>query len=155
MRKLLHILSLIALAFLLWVTWDSIYGPNRLADRIPTHFGLNGQADAWGQPKMLLLFPAMAVFLYVMMTLVGRFPGAFNYPVRVTAQNRPRLQRIAQNMIAWLTTETVSLFAALQYFIVQAVRTEHNSLPPGLMIVAIVIIFFTMAIHIAAMRRAA
>ena len=155
MRKLLHAVSLIALAFLLWVTWSAIYGPNRLAGRIPTHFALNGQADAWGQPKMLLLLPAVAVFLYVMMTLVSRFPGAFNYPVRVTAQNRPRLQRIAQNMIAWLTAETVCLFTALQYFIVQAIRTEHNALPPGLMIVAIVIIFFTMAIHIAAMRRAA
>ncbi|HEX4320752.1 MAG TPA: DUF1648 domain-containing protein [Acidobacteriaceae bacterium] len=155
MRKLLHAISLITLAFLLWLTWGAVYGPNHLADRIPTHFGLNGQADAWGQPKMLLLFPVMAVFLYAMMTLVSRYPGAFNYPVRVTAQNRPRLQRIAQNMIAWLTAETVCLFAALQYFIVQAIRTEHNVLPPGVMIVAIVIIFFTIAIHIAAMRRAA
>jgi len=155
MRKLLHILALAALAFLLWTTYAALYGPNRLADRIPTHFGLDGQPDAWGQPRMLLLLPAIAVFLYLLMTLVGRYPASFNYPVRVTALNSARLQRIALNMIAWLTAETAALFAALQYFIVLAVRTQRNALPPALMIVAIVLIFFTMAIHISAMRRSA
>jgi hypothetical protein len=155
MRKLLQILSIIALAFLLWITYVALYGPNRLADRIPTHFGPDGQPNAWGDPKMLLMLPAVAVFLYILMTVAGRFPNAFNYPVRVTAQNRPRLQRIALNMIAWLTLETVSLFAALQYFIVQGVRTQRSALPPAFMLMAIVVIFFTMAMHIAALRRSA
>lgn len=155
MRKLLHILTLAALAFLVWTTYAALYGPDRLTGRIPTHFGTDGQPNASGEPKMLLLLPCVALFLYLMMTLVGRFPNAFNYPVRVTAQNRPRLQNIAENMIAWLTLETVSLFAALQYFIVQAIRTQHNALPPAFMILAIVVIFFTIAIHIAALRRAA
>jgi len=155
MRKLLHILSLTALATLFWITYDALYGPNRLTGRIPTHFGIDGQPNAWGEPKMLLMLPAVAAFLYLAMTLAARFPGRFNYPVRVTPLNRPRLQRIALNMIAWLTAETVSLFTALQFFIVQGVRTQHNSLPPALMLIAIVVIFFTMAMHIAAMRRAA
>jgi len=155
MRILLQAISLAALALLLWITWSALYGPNHLTGRIPTHFGLDGTPNAWGDPKMLLMLPAVAVFLYLLMTVAGRFPGAFNYPVRVTAQNRPRLQRIALNMIAWLTAETVSLFAILQYFIVQAVRTQQNALPPALMLMAIVVIFFTMAMHIAAMRRSA
>ena len=155
MRKLLHILSLAALAALLWITYAALYGPSPLSGRIPTHFGIDGQPNAWGDPRMLLMLPAVAVFLYILMTIAGRFPNAFNYPVRVTPLNRPRLQRIALNMIAWLTLETVSLFAALQYFIVQGVRTGRSALPPGLMIVAIVLIFFTMALHIAAMRRTA
>jgi len=155
MRKLLQILSLTALATLLWITYAALYGPNRLTGRIPTHFGLDGQPNAWGEPKMLLMLPAVAAFLYIVMTVAGRFPNAFNYPVRVTPINRPRLERIALNMIAWLTAETVSLFAALQYFIVQAVRTQHNALPPALMLIAIAVIFLTMALHISAMRRAA
>jgi hypothetical protein len=155
MRKLLQILSLTALAILLWITYTALYGPNHLTGRIPTHFGLDGQPNAWGEPRMLLMLPALAAFLYLAMTIASRFPESFNYPVRVTAQSRPRLQHIALNMIAWLTLETVFLFAALQYFIVQGVRTQHNALPPALMIVAIVLIFFTMALHISAMRRAA
>jgi Protein of unknown function (DUF1648) len=155
MRRLLQAISLAALAILLWITWSALYGPNRLADRIPTHFGPDGQPNAWGDPKMLLMLPAVAVFLYILMTVAGRFPNAFNYPVRVTAQNRPRLQRIALNLIAFVAAETVSLFAALQYFIVRGVRTGHSALPPAFMLMAIVVIFFTMAMHIAAMRRAA
>ena len=155
MRKLLQILSLVALATLLWITWSALYGPNPLAGRIPTHFGPDGQPNAWGDPKMLLMLPAIAIFLYLLMTLASRYPASFNYPVRVTAQNRQRLERIALNMIAWLTVETVALFTTLQYFILQAIRTQHNALPPALMIVAIVLIFFTMAIHISAMRLAA
>jgi hypothetical protein len=153
MRKLLQILSLAVLAILLWITYAALYGPNPLTGRIPTHFGPDGQPNAWGEPKMLLMLPAVAIFLYLAMSLASRFPGKFNYPVRVTPLNRPRLERIALNMIAWLTAETVTLFTALQYFILQAVRTQHNALPPALMLMAIVIIFFTMAIHISAMRR--
>ena len=155
MRKLLEAISLIALAALLWITYSVLYGPSRLTGPIPTHFGLDGQPNAWGDPKMLLMLPGVGIFLYLSITLVSFFPSVFNYPVRVTPQNRERLQSIALNMVAALKAETLLLFAFLQYFTIQGVRTGHNGLPPALMISAILLVFLTMAAHIAAMRRAA
>jgi hypothetical protein len=154
MRKLLQLVSLIALATLLWITYEALYGPNPLTGRIPTHFGLDGQPNAWGEPKMLLLLPGFGVALFLLMTIVGRYPSSFNYPVRVTPRNRERLQQIALSMIAALTAETLSLFAALQYFTIQSIRLQRNGLPPALMLTSIFVIFLTMGAHIIAMRRA-
>jgi hypothetical protein len=153
MRKILYAISLIALAVLVWITYDALYGPNHLTGRIPTHFGIDGTPNAWGEPRMLLLLPAVAIFLYLLMTITSRFPNAFNYPVRVTPQNRAQLQAIALNMVALLTTETVCLFAGLHYQIILSVRQQTNTISVAFMPGALIIIFGTIVFHIAAMRR--
>jgi hypothetical protein len=42
--------------------------------------------------------------------VVARFPSAFNFPVGVTAENRPLLEALTLDMIAWLKMEMVCLF---------------------------------------------
>jgi hypothetical protein len=101
------------------------------------------------------LFPAAAVGIYLLMTVVVRFPDAFNYPVQVTAENRPRLEALTFSLIAWMKAEILCLFAWIQWMIVVAARQGHNSLSPVLMPVCIVAIFATVGWHILAMRRAA
>jgi cytochrome bd-type quinol oxidase subunit 2 len=154
MRKFLEALSLAALTALLWQTYAALHGANRLPDRIPTHFDLAGNPNAWGPSGMLLTLPAVAMFLYLSISLVSRYPNSFNYPVRVTAQNRLRLQAIALNMVAFLKAETLCLFALLQYYTLQAARSERLGLPPWLMFAAIALVFLTMGYHVYAMRRA-
>ncbi len=154
MRKNLEAIGLCALALLVFITLRALYGPHRLPGRIPTHFGADGRPDAWGPATMLLILPAIALGLYVLMTVVARHPSAFNYPVRVTPQNRPRLQAVALGMIAWLKIELACLFAAIQWFTIQVAGHPGRGLPPALMPVALVAIFATIAWHIAAMFRA-
>jgi uncharacterized membrane protein len=155
MRKNLEAVSLGALVLLVWITFRAIYGPDRLPDRIPTHFDFAGQPNGWGSPAMLWLFPAVAVGIYLLITLVARFPETFNYPVQVTAENRPRLEALNLSLIAWLKAEILCLFAWIQWMIVVAARQGHNGLPPVLIPVCIVAIFATVGWHIVAMRRAA
>jgi hypothetical protein len=93
--------------------------------------------------------------LYALITVVSFFPGSFNFPVRVTAQNRDRLQRIAMRMVVGVKAETLILFAILQNAILQSVRTQTNSLPVLLMPIAIALIFLTIALHLVALMRAA
>jgi uncharacterized membrane protein len=154
MRKILEAISLAALAILFWITYAALFGPQPLASPIPTHFNLSGQPDAWGNPLTLLMIPGLAIVLDLLMTFVSHFPAAFNYPVRVTPQNRPRLQHLALNMIAFIKAETVTLLTLVQYFSIQTARLQRSSLPPALMIAAIAIIFATILLHIVAMRRA-
>jgi uncharacterized membrane protein len=154
MRKLLEFISLTALVALLGMTWAALYGNGRLPDKIPTHFDAAGQPDGWGPSVMLLLLPLVGIFLYLTISLVSRFPGSFSYPVRVSAQNRLRLQSIALHMVAFLKAEIVCLFALLQYYTLQAARAHRLGLPPFLMSSALVLIFATVGWHIVAMRRA-
>jgi amino acid transporter len=155
MRKYLEAISLTALAMLLWITWAALYGPRALTGPIPTHFDLAGHPNAYGPPQMLLILPAVALVLYLLITIVSRNPAVFNYPVRATPQNRQRLQELALNMIAFLKAETVILFALIQYQTIDSARNLQSTLPQSLMLIGIAVIFSTIALHIIAMRRAA
>jgi uncharacterized membrane protein len=153
MRKILESVGLAALALLAWITLRALRGPARLPARIPTHFDLAGHPDAWGSPAMLLLLPAVAAAVYLLISVVARLPGAFNYPVRVTAQNRPRLEALALAMITWLKAELACLFAAIQWFSIQAARDPRRGLPANIMPAILVVVFATIAWYTCAMFR--
>jgi uncharacterized membrane protein len=154
MRRLLELVSLAALAVMLVATVLAFYGPAPLPARIPTHFNLAGRPDAWGSPHMLLALPVIAAAIYVLMTLVARYPAAFNYPVRVTAQNRQRLQDLALGMIAWLKAEVVSFIAWVQWSAIRAARQPGQRISAAVMPMLLVGVFATIVVYIAAMFRA-
>lgn len=155
MRKILEIFGILALGTLAWITYAALYGPDHLPERVPTHFDAAGNANAWGSPAGILIMPVIAVVLYLLMSLVARFPGAFNYPVRVTQVNLPRLQAITLNMIAWIKVELVCLFAVLQWVFVRSARSGEGHLFPRVLPVFLVVIFGTVALHFVALFRAA
>ena len=155
MRKTLEAISLGALAVLFWVTYHALHGPDPLPDRIPTHFDAAGNPNGWGSPSSLLLLPAVALAIYLSITLVSRFPSAFNYPVRVTPENHARLEALALGMVSWLKMEMVCLFTWIQWSILEDVRQGQGGLSPALLPVSIVAVFGTVGWHIVAMFRAA
>jgi uncharacterized membrane protein len=155
MRKLAEILALAALAALCWLTWSALAGPNRLPDKVPTHFDAAGNANAWGSPSGMILIPIIAAGLYVLLTIVARFPSAFHYPVRTTPVNLPRLQAITLGMVAWIKAEMLCLFAVLQGVFIQAARSGNGALFGKVMPVFLVVIFGTIGLHFVALFRAA
>ena len=154
MRKILEVVSIAALAYLAWITAAAMLGPHALPNRIAVHFDAAGQANGWGSPKALLGMPILAAVLYVLMTVVARFPAAFNFPVRVTPANRPRLEALALEMIAWLKAEVLCLFAWVQEMTVAVARNGGAHLSPWFMPVTLGAVFATIGWYIVAMRRA-
>jgi Protein of unknown function (DUF1648) len=153
-RKILEVLGLSCLAALFWMTYSALYGPARLPDRVPTHFDSAGQPNAWGSPVGILVLPAMGGALYLLMSVVTRFPDAFHYPVRVTTLNMARLQAITLGMIAWLKLELACLFAVLEWAFIQSARSGEGRLFPIILPGFIPIIFATIGWHMIAMFRA-
>jgi len=155
MRRILDIVALIALVTVWVVTANAIFGHHPLPLRVPTHFNLAGNADAWGSPQVLWLLPCIGILLYGLMVLVSRFPGAFNYPVRVTPANRAALQHLALLMIAWLKAEVMCLFVFIQYVTIKAATGSLNGFSPYFFLFALVFVFGTIGWHIVAMRQTA
>jgi uncharacterized membrane protein len=156
MRKSLEAISLMVLVWTGWITWQALHGAKQLPARIAVHFDMAGNPDGWDSPSMLPLFPVVAVAIYLLMTLVTQFPESFNYPVEVTAENRPRLEALALEMITWLKTEMVCLFAWIQWVIIEMARRGRGDLSfMALLPVFLVMIFGTVAWSIVAVRRAA
>ena len=155
MRKILELLGLTGLVLLVWMTYGALYGVDRLPDRVPTHFAAGGRPDGWGSPAGMVLLPVIAGTLYLLMSVVMRFPAAFHFPVASTALNRARLEAVTLDMIAWLKAELVCLFAVLQWVFIQAARSGDGHLFPRILPFFIVIIFATVGWHLVATVRAA
>lgn len=140
---------------MVWMTWHALYGPEPLPVRIPIHFDAAGNPNGWGSPSSLLELAAVAVVLYLGISLTARFPSAFNFPAQVTAENRPRLEALALDMIAWVKMEMICIFAWIQWFTIKVARQGKGALPPVLLPICFVALFGITVWYIVAMRRAA
>ena len=128
MRKTMEAVCLGMLAVLFWITYAALNGPERLPDRIPTHFDISGQPNAWGSPGFLWFLPAVAAGIYLLLTVLGsiRF-RRYNLPVAVTRRNLPFIQEQTILMVAWIKCEMLCLFAYLQWSIIQSARNGRIS----------------------------
>lgn len=156
MRKTLEVAGLGMLAVLYWITYAALHGSERLPDRIPTHFDISGQPNAWGSPGFLWLLPVVATGIYLLMTVLGsiRF-RRYNLPVAVTEANLPFIQEQTILMVAWIKCEMLCLFAYLQWSIIQSARDGAFRLSPLLIPVFLVVIFSTVGWQLTVMIRGA
>lgn len=156
MRKTLEAVALGMLAVLCWITYSALNGPERLPDRIPTHFDISGQPNAWGAPGFLWFLPAVATGVYLLLTVLRsiRF-RRYNLPVAVTEANLPFLQEQTILMVAWIKCEMLGLFTYLQWSIIQSARDGTFRLSPLLIPVFLAVIFSTVGWRLTAMIRGA
>ncbi len=155
MRKTAELLSLAALAALVFITINAFYGPHPLPARIPTHFDLLGHVNGWGSSRSLLFMPIVGVGLYLLLTVVSRFPSTFNYPVKVTELNRAQLESLALNLISWIKAELLVFFAWMEFVMVQAARHPERGFQPYPVLMFLGVLFATIIGHIVAIFRAA
>lgn len=153
MRSSLEAASLVLLCLAWGWTAYALFGANPLPTQIPVHFDVAGRPDRWGTPQMLWMFPVMSALTYGLMTLVARYPSAFNFPMRIKPATRPRLEAIALNLMSWLKVEVVGLFFWIQFQAVQFARKGRGELSPAFLPMVLIAIFGTIAWHIRAMRR--
>lgn len=103
----------------------------KLPEIVPTHFGFTGKPDAWGSKSMLWLTPVISVVIYGVFTVINRYPHTFNYPVEVTTENAQRLYTIAVSMIRWMKLESILIFLAIDWNVIQIVLGNVKTFSMG------------------------
>ena len=156
MRKTLEVACLGLLAVLFWISYAALNGPEPLSDRVPTHFNIAGQPNAWGSRDFLWFLPCVGAGLYLLLTVLGniRF-RRFNLPAPVTNSNLPFIQDQTILMVAWIKCEILCLMTYLQWSIVQSARHGTFRLSPLLIPVSLVAIFSTVGWRLTTMIRGA
>ena len=120
---------------------------SQLPASVPTHFGVSGDVDGWGDKRTLLIFPSVSLILYVMLTIVNWYPHKFNYPWPITAQNARDQYQLARSLLAWLKVETIMLFAFLEWTTIRTALGQVNGLGVIFLPFVLVIIFGTVGIY--------
>ena len=153
MRKWLEEIALLALGLNTAITVLALFGSGQLPERIPIHFDVSGHPNAWGSPAIILVLPSTTLIIYLLFTVVTTFPGAFNYPVKVTSMNRDRLQNLALDLMAWLKVEIVTLLTWMQWVTIAVARNPKRHMPP-MAVADLVVVFATLTFYIVQMFKA-
>lgn len=73
----------------------------QLPERIPAHYGIDGQPTAWGGRISVIIVPLACLLLYVLMTLSRIMPESmYNSPVKLTEENRERQLSLGRELLS-------------------------------------------------------
>lgn len=130
------------LAFtLLALSWVlALYWVQQLPAIIPTHFDWTGTPDDFGSRWTIVLLPAITSGVHLLLSIVQRYPGTYNYPVKVTAQNQAQLQQLGAQLLQILQVSIQVMTLLLLYFIYSTVKSGAGSLPGWLLPVVLALI---------------
>jgi len=119
-----------------------------IPDIVPTHFGLSGQANAWGGKGSLLGTVGVSLFIYILLTVTSRFPQAYNFPRPITEQNAALQYKIGRSMIQILKVEVIWILAYINWIMVQGALDKSMNLGNAFLSVSLLLVFGTIGIYI-------
>lgn len=114
------IIELLALAMLLgcivlvYATWA------RLPEIVPRHFNREGIVDGYGGKWNMLILPLIVTVFYIGLTILSRYPRAYNYIVEITDSNAQIQYQLATRLVRVLKLEVILIFFFIEGFAITA-----------------------------------
>lgn len=143
----ISVLCIGAIIGVLFINWMS------LPDRIPIHFGISGSPDSWGDKIKLIYIPIVMLFIYVLLTIVARFPHTFNYLVEITQGNAKIQYQNARKMILWLKVEVIFVFGYIELITILVAHNKKSGLDVWFLPVFLILLFGTIVYHFVKMIK--
>ena len=148
-RNALDVLeAIVSLSCLVGVSLYLILAWSTIPAQIPAHYNAAGEVNRWGSKSERIILPIISWLIYGMITLIERFPQAWNTGVRVTEENRAEVFRLLKNMIACVKMITLSIFSCLT-----VLSSLARNLPMWFLLVFLVLLFGTIAYYIVKLTR--
>lgn len=141
---LLEAIALIAMVSLIGFI---AYNYPKLPDIIPTHFNAAGIADDHGERASILFLPAIALFVYILMTVINFFPHTFNFPGKITPQNAMHQYTLATRLIRYLKTVLILLFFYISYTTTRVVFDDAAGLGLWFLPVFLVLVILPIIVY--------
>jgi uncharacterized membrane protein len=137
----LTILGVILLFTLVFTSWES------LPERIPQHFGVTGAPDAWGSKRTLMVLPITTLVMYLLLTIVSKYPHTLNYPYEINEQNIQVQYRYARYMLVVLKAEIIWFFLYIEWITIQVALGKATGLGSLFLPIFLIINFGTMGVY--------
>ena len=141
---LLSILSVIVLFVFFWIEAPKI---------VPVHYNIYGVADRFGSKVTLIIIPIISIVSYLGLTFLNRFPYIFNFPVKVSEQNRTILYKTATTMIRWIKLFICLLFTVILLQTVGNIQNYEYKLDNNYLFILIGCLFCCLIFYIIKMTK--
>ncbi|MFN7921198.1 MAG: DUF1648 domain-containing protein [Bryobacteraceae bacterium] len=137
------LLEALAAAAMIFIAVQLISAWPTLPDRVPTHFGLNGEPNQWSSRNGVLIVPIAALLLWVSMTALTFVPHIHNFPTAVTPENAPRLYAMSAGMLTLIKTEVLCMMAYALWSTVEVAMRRAQEMNSALFLAFIGVILLT------------
>jgi uncharacterized membrane protein len=97
----ISIITLLTLFIFTYYLWPSV------PEKIPNHFSFSGVPNSWGLKGALPTLVYVSVFIFLLFTVLSRFPRAINFPVKVNEENSKSHLQLRFSLILWIKAELV------------------------------------------------
>ena len=148
--KSVEVLSLLAIIAIWGI---AIYYFPKLPDTIPTHFNVSGAVDDYGSKLTIFLLPGIGSILYVLLTLLNKFPHVFNYTKEITQDNALAMYSIATQMMRVLKFVISLIFLVISYGTIEAISAKGGFLGIWLLPMILCAVFGPTIYYIIKMNR--
>lgn len=133
------LVGLVTLVGVVFSAWSS------LPASVPSHFGVDGRADAFGPRGTMLILPSVGLVLSLALTVIQMVPHALNYPVLITPGNAERQYRIARISLCAMKAEIVWLVAYIEWRAVAVAAGDPGGLGAWFLPVLVTVPLLTVA----------
>ena len=99
--EVISIITLLTLFISTYYMWPSV------PEKIPNHFSFYGVPNSWGLKGALPTMVYVSVFIFLLFTVLSRFPRAINFPVKVNEENSKSHLQLRFSLILWIKAELV------------------------------------------------
>ena len=107
---------------------------------IPTHFGATGAPDATGPKSELIWLLLGNVGIYVLLTVLTRFPQIYNYPVPITESNAEKQYRNARMIMNYLKAVSVWVLFYTEWQTIQVALGKSSGVGALMLPVVLIVI---------------
>ncbi len=123
-----------------------LYYYGQLPEKVPTHFGINGEADAWGSKISLWFLPLISLATNFLLYFISRKPHTFNFPKKITSENAATEYSKAKWGIALMNIGIAVLFFTITWTTIQIALGQPYTLGWGFNLLVLAIIIVPLAV---------
>jgi len=95
---------------------------------IPTHFGFSGEINSFGSKNTLFFLPILVMSMYILLTVLSRFPHSYNYLCAITEKNAEVQYQNARELISCLKAEIAIIFTFIQLSTIAIALGKANTI---------------------------
>jgi len=144
--------ELLSFSLLLGFGYVLYYLPS-LPEEVPIHLNGRGEVDGWGSPWVMLMLPVIGLGVWIIMTLVQRSPENFNYPVKITEENKAYQYALSLRFMRFIKASIMVLFAFICKGMVDLALTGSTYFGNWLLIVILGVLLSSIGLYIWLARR--
>ncbi len=113
---------------------------------IPGHFDLSGKVNRYDDKSILFILPAIALFIFLLLNTLIRYPELYNYSQKITEENAAGYYRQGIKIMRILNLGIMLMFLAIEFEVCKGIKNNFLALHwwefvPALLITIIAPIF--------------